>query len=128
MIEPMSESDLGPDLDGEIAEDTNLTPEQFEHRRRHADPYVDMRTFGADGLLEEANLSPAEFAERHAAAELVEHEKATKRAHRENEVRALLGLPPHPLRSPEPSAPDISDAESDQLLHKLAEEERAEEA
>ncbi|HEX4518583.1 MAG TPA: hypothetical protein VH063_03275 [Gaiellaceae bacterium] len=64
----MEEEDLGPDLDGELAEDTNLTPEQFEHERSHSDVYVDMRRFGADGLLEDSSLSPAEFAERHAAA------------------------------------------------------------
>lgn len=43
MIHLMSESDLDPDLDGELPEDTNLTPEQFEERRPDSDPYVDMR-------------------------------------------------------------------------------------
>jgi cytochrome c biogenesis protein CcmG/thiol:disulfide interchange protein DsbE len=46
----------------------------------------------------------------------------------ETEIRALLGLPPHPAMSPEPNEQEVSETESDRLLAQVAEEERTEDA
>jgi hypothetical protein len=123
----MSESDLPEDLDGELAEDTNLTPEQYENRSpdpEPSDPAIDLHAFAPRDLIEQANSTPAEFGERHAAAEFEEREKNAKRQHRDNEVRELLGLHERPV-SPELEEGAVSDAESESLLHQVAEEERA---
>jgi len=101
----MSESDLPEDLDGELAEATNLTPEQFENRdpgSESSDQYEDLHAFAPRDLIERAKSTPAEFATQRAAAELQRRQKVAKREHLDNEARTLLGLHEHPVESPEP--------------------------